>query len=98
MEVVRILLVVGSIFLVAGQVFDEAGSNALIEVIDAGSRLKREEEADSYYDIDHGHAGHEDHDIDDRYTQEWVVEITGGLLAAEALADQMGYEIVREVC
>ena len=94
---VKILL--GLIFLLlsaAGQIFDEAASNALIEEIDAESRTKREDEEDYY---DHGHAGHEDHDDRDtaRYTEEWVAQITGGLLAAEELADRMGYEIIQEV-
>lgn len=72
--------------------FDEAGSIALIEEIDKYSRL---------YDDGHGHDGDDEEDFEmtdvPRYTNEWVVEITGGYQAAEALAEEMGYEIIGEV-
>lgn len=48
---------------------------------------------------DHGHAGHDDYVLPERfkYTNEWVVKITGGPVAAARLAEEMGFEIFGEV-
>lgn len=80
-------------------VHDKARSVALIEMIDRESRsIDPEFDRDSNFLDDHGHAGHEDQDPSAyRFTNEWVVKITGGPTAAARLAEEMGYEIIGEV-
>lgn len=75
---------------------------SMVEKIDRHLRRPRqakyEEDAVSLLD-DHGHEGHEDPRLigSYRFTNEWVVEITGGKKAASNLAEDMGYEIISEV-
>lgn len=84
----------------SGYIFDEAGSVSLIESIDRYHRS-----TDDQFDQDvsildeHGHTGHEEEDPTgaSRFTNEWVVKITGGSAAAAKLAEDMGYQIIGEV-
>lgn len=81
---------------------DQPLSLSMVEKIDRHLRrprqAKNEEDAVSFLD-DHGHEGNEDPRLigSSRYTNEWVVEITGGKKAASNLAEDMGYEIIAEV-
>lgn len=80
-------------------VYDEAGSVSLIEKIDRYHRSTGEEFYEELEHLDeHGHTGHEE-DLSGalRFTNEWVVKISGGPSAAAALAEEMGYEIIGEV-
>ncbi|XP_046655685.1 neuroendocrine convertase 1-like [Daphnia pulicaria] len=70
-------------------IYDEASSVSLINRIDRYHRSTGDE-----FD-DHGHTGHDDEDLigTSRYTNEWVVKITGGAKSAAKLAEEMGFEI-----
>ena len=81
-------------------VYDEKRSVALIEDIDRYSHSPFGEFNDDLLLFDdHGHNGHEEEDESgaSRFSNEWVVKITGGRAAADNLADEMGYEIIGEV-
>lgn len=80
-------------------IYDEAKSIQLIEEIDR-DRRDLEEESIPYLNLvenNHGHDGDDEETDEVLYTNEWVVEITGGPRAARILAEEMGYEIVGEV-
>ena len=89
--------------------FDDDYSVDLVNEVDAGSRLSRDlvEDVDvaavdlhSAISGDHGHVGIDGKDHQDRhqgFTNEWVVEISGGYNAAQQLAQEMGYEIYGQV-
>ena len=75
---------------------------SIVEKFDRYQRRPREakyEEDDVAFLDDHGHEGEEDPRLisSSRYTNEWVVEITGGKKAASNIAEEMGYEIIGEV-
>lgn len=83
-----------------GYIFDEAGSVSLIESIDRYHRSTDDQfDQDVSFFDEHGHTGHEEEDPTgaSRFTNEWVVKITGGSAAAAKLAEEMGYEIIGEV-
>lgn len=77
-------------------IYDEASSVSLINRIDRYHRSTGKEFDDdvNLFD-DHGHTGHDDEDLigTSRYTNEWVVKITGGAKSAAKLAEEMGFEI-----
>lgn len=77
-------------------IYDEASSVSLINRIDRYHRSTGDEFDDgvNLFD-DHGHTGHDDEDLigTSRYTNEWVVKITGGAKSAAKLAEEMGFEI-----
>jgi len=81
---------------------DQSLSLSMVEKIDRHLRRPRQaknEEDTASFLADHGHEGNEDPRLigNSRYTNEWVVEITGGKKAASNLAEDMGYEIIAEV-
>jgi len=81
-------------------IYDEAQSIQLIEEIDRDRRDLEEDQPIPYWNLvenNHGHDGDDEETDEVMYTNEWVVEITGGPRAARILAEEMGYEIVGEV-
>ncbi len=77
-------------------IYDEASSVSLINRIDRYHRSTGDEfDGDVNLFDDHGHTGHDDEDLigTSRYTNEWVVKITGGAKSAAKLAEEMGFEI-----
>ncbi len=94
------ILVLTFFVLVPAHCYDESRSIALIEDIDRYHRSTGDELENRFDPLDdHGHTGHDEEDAAGvaRFTNEWVVELTGGRAAAENLADEMGYEIFGEV-
>lgn len=95
-----IILVLTFFVVVPAHCYDERRSIALIEDIDRYQRSIGDEFENKFDPLDdHGHIGHDDEGAAGiaRFTNEWVVELTGGRAAADNLADEMGYEIVGEV-
>lgn len=80
---------------------ERTGLRSFMEKIDRYHRNIDDEIVEDLSLIDdHGHTGHEEdfHETSpSRFTNEWVVKITGGPVAAASIADKMGFEIVGEV-
>lgn len=79
-------------------VYNEDVSVSLIEAVDRPRRSIFEEFDEAQGFEHHGHSGDEDvASSSPRFTNEWVVEITGGVDGARVLAEEMGYEIIGQV-
>ena len=95
-----LLLLFADLVSVHCHIYDEAGSVSLIDKIDRYHRSTDNEFNDdvNLFD-DHGHTGHDDENLigTSRYTNEWVVKITGGAGSAAKLAEEMGFEINGQV-
>lgn len=78
--------------------YNEHLSVSLIEDVDRSRRSIFDELNDNVVDH-HGHSGEEDvtSSRPSKFTNEWVVEITGGANGARALAEEMGYDVIGQV-